>query len=122
MLIVGPKGDSANNSDNYQKNLRRPLFLPMLGEPEAANPPVRFAERGVETEQAWILRHRQPKGPAHTHGQPNPPRHTSTLPEFPLRTHAFPLVAVVFGMLRDYDFPARFARPWFLEINARMAP
>src|SRR5262245_37243844 len=28
-----------------------------------ANPPVRFAERRVETERAWILWRRQPKGP-----------------------------------------------------------
>jgi len=33
-------------------------------EPDAANPHVRFDERGVETEQGWILWHRQPKGPA----------------------------------------------------------
>jgi hypothetical protein len=35
-----------------------------VGEPDAGNPPVRFDEREVETEQGGILWHRQPKGPA----------------------------------------------------------
>jgi hypothetical protein len=35
-----------------------------VGEPDAGNPPVRFDEREVETEQGGIVWHRQPKGPA----------------------------------------------------------
>jgi hypothetical protein len=34
-----------------------------VGEPDAANPHVRFDEREMETEQGVILGHRQPKGP-----------------------------------------------------------
>src|ERR1019366_9011296 len=34
-----------------------------VGEPDAGNPPVRFDEREVETEQGGIVGHRQPKGP-----------------------------------------------------------
>ncbi len=40
----------------------------LVGEPDAANPHVRFDEREVETEQGVLLRHRQPKGPANTQG------------------------------------------------------
>ena len=36
----------------------------LVREPDAGNPPVRFDEREVETEQGETLRHRQPKGPA----------------------------------------------------------
>ena len=36
----------------------------LVREPDAGDPPVRFDERGVETEHGWILWHRQPKGPA----------------------------------------------------------
>src|SRR5438445_382818 len=39
-----------------------------VGEPDAANPHVRFDERGVETGHGGILGHRQPKGPANTQG------------------------------------------------------
>ena len=36
----------------------------LLREPDAGNPPVRFDEREVETEsRAWLVRHRQTKGP-----------------------------------------------------------
>jgi hypothetical protein len=36
----------------------------LVREPDAGNPPVRFDEREVETEQGGILWPRQPKGPA----------------------------------------------------------
>ena len=36
----------------------------LVREPDAGNPPVRFDEREVETEQGGILWHWQPKGPA----------------------------------------------------------
>src|SRR5216684_4046571 len=51
----------------------------LVGEPDAANPHVRFDERGVETEQGGLLGHRQPKGPATRKALPKPPRHSSTL-------------------------------------------
>jgi hypothetical protein len=38
--------------------------MSFVREPDAGNPHVRFDEREVETEQGWILWHRQPKGPA----------------------------------------------------------
>ena len=38
--------------------------MTLVGEPDAGDPPVRFDEREVETEQGGILWHRQPKGPA----------------------------------------------------------
>jgi hypothetical protein len=46
------------------------------------NPPVRFEEQGVETEQRGILGHRQTKGPATRKAAPKPPRHSSTLLRF----------------------------------------
>jgi len=50
-----------------------------VGEPDALNAPVRFDERGVETEQGGTFGHRQPKGPATRKALPKPPRHSSTL-------------------------------------------
>jgi hypothetical protein len=38
--------------------------MTLVGEPDAGDPPVRFDEREVETEQGGIVWHRQPKGPA----------------------------------------------------------
>jgi hypothetical protein len=55
-------------------------YANLVGEPDARNSPVRFDERGVETEQGGILRHRQPKGPVTRTATPKPPRHSSTLP------------------------------------------
>ena len=51
----------------------------LLREPDAANPHVRFDERGVETGHGELLGHRQPKGPATRKATPNLPRHSSTL-------------------------------------------
>lgn len=39
-------------------------------EPDALNAPVRFDERGVETEHGTLLGHRQPKGPATRKARP----------------------------------------------------
>ena len=58
-------------------------YANLVGEPDAANPHVRFDERGVETEHGGILGHRQPKGPATRKATPKPPRHSSTLPPDP---------------------------------------
>jgi hypothetical protein len=41
----------------------------LVREPDAGKPPVRFDERGVETEQGGLLGHRQPKGPDNTQGR-----------------------------------------------------
>jgi hypothetical protein len=41
----------------------------LVREPDAGNPPVRFDERGVETEQGGLLGHRHPKGPDNTQGR-----------------------------------------------------
>ena len=38
--------------------------MTLVGEPDAGDPPVRFDEREVETEQGGIVWPRQPKGPA----------------------------------------------------------
>src|SRR5713226_2175372 len=51
----------------------------LVGEPDAANPHVRFDERGMETEHGGILGHRQTKGPVTRKATPKPPRHSSTL-------------------------------------------
>src|SRR5882724_8319886 len=58
-------------------------YANLVGEPDAANPHVRFDERGVETEHGGIPGHRQPKGPATRKATPNPPRHSSTLLPLP---------------------------------------
>src|SRR5437879_881661 len=55
-------------------------YANLVGEPDAANPHVRFDEREVETEHGGILGHRQTKGPATRKATPKPPRHFSTLP------------------------------------------
>ena len=50
-----------------------------VGEPDAANPHVRFDERGVETEHGGLFGHRQPKGTVTRKATPKLPRHSSTL-------------------------------------------
>jgi hypothetical protein len=50
----------------------------LVGEPDAANPHVRFDERGVETEHGGLLGHRHTKEPATRKASPKPPRHSST--------------------------------------------
>ena len=54
------------------------LSVKPVGEPDAANPHVRFDEREVETEHGQLLGHRQPKGPA-TRKATLPHRATSRL-------------------------------------------
>src|SRR5260370_41219630 len=51
----------------------------LVGEPDAANPHVRFDERGVEPEHGGLLGHRHTKEPATRKASPKPPRHSSTL-------------------------------------------
>ncbi len=51
----------------------------LVGEPDAANPHVRFDERGVEPEHGGLLGHRHTKEPATRKATPKPPRHSSTL-------------------------------------------
>ena len=56
----------------------------LVREPDALVAPVRFDERGVETEaMAKLVRHRQPKGADTDMLRLPPPRHTSTLPRSP---------------------------------------
>ena len=58
-----------------------------VGEPDAANPHVRFDERGVETEE-WGDTRAPATERAGQHARPHlhPPRHSSTLPRFLGRT------------------------------------
>jgi hypothetical protein len=51
----------------------------LVGEPDAGNPHVRFDERGVQTEQGRVVRHRHAKGLATRAALPTPPRLSSTL-------------------------------------------
>src|ERR1035438_2701039 len=55
------KGSALNGIDPVLTEIQKRL---QIREPDAGNPPVRFDEREVETEQGGIVWHRQPKGPA----------------------------------------------------------
>jgi hypothetical protein len=73
-----PAGTSVPvNDPQICRSVRR--YANLVGEPDAANPHVRFDEREVETEHGGILGHRQTKGPATRKATTKPPRHSSTL-------------------------------------------
>ena len=63
----------------WESDLHEPDVKP-VGEPDAANPHVRFDERGVETEQGVACEAPTTERVGQQIGLPKQPRHTSTLP------------------------------------------